>query len=514
MTARAGAEALARGGGAVDAVCAAAFAGAVAESPLTGPGAGGFLLTRSPDGAVALLDFFVAVPGLGPRGRPLDPGELSSFTVPFGGADQVFHIGPASVAVPGMIAGLGEAHRRGGRLPLADLVEPAVRLASEGVVLGAETAYLHEILGEMLTATPEAAAVYAPGGRLLGEGERIAFPELAETLAHLGQAGAASTRDGPLARAIVAHLEATGGLVTAEDLARYRVVERAPLEVEYRGVLVLTNPPPSSGGALIAAALRDLTAHPPPGDEVEHYRAVARAGASANALRDDDFARDLHEEDSMERLWARLAEAAGPPRAPAPPGSRKPAGSTTHISAVDGDGGMASLSSSNGSGSGVIVPGTGILLNNMLGEEDLNPGGFGRLPPGVRMTSMMAPTLLLRGGEPLLALGSAGSNRLRSAILQTMVSVIDGGLDCARAVARPRVHPEGDGVDVEGGVPEAAIAALAADGHTLRRWGAANLFFGGVGAAGRGPRGLEAAGDFRRGGAAAGVTAAGEVIDL
>ena len=511
LTARAGAEALARGGGAVDAVCAAAFAGAVAESPLTGPGAGGFLLTRDPDGATALLDFFVAVPGLGPRGRALDPDELSSFTVPFGGADQVFHIGPASVAVPGMIAGLGEAHRRAGRLPLPDLVEPAVRLAREGVVLGAEAAYLHEILGGMLTATPEAAAVYAPGGRLLGEGERIALPDLADTLAHLGQAGAASMRDGALAQAIVAHLRATGGLVTRDDLAGYRVVERAPLEVDYRGVTVLTNPPPSSGGALIAAALRELAAHPPPADDVAHYRAVARAGAAANALRDDDFARDLREEDCMERLWARLA---GPADAPGPPATRKPAGSTTHISAVDADGGMASLSSSNGSGSGVIVPGTGILLNNMLGEEDLNPGGFGRLPAGVRMTSMMAPTLLLRDGEPLLALGSAGSNRLRSAILQTMVSVIDGDLGCARAVARPRVHPEGDGVDVEGGVPEAAIAALAADGHRLRRWGAANLFFGGVGAAGRGTGGLEAAGDFRRGGAAAGVTAAGQVIDL
>jgi gamma-glutamyltranspeptidase/glutathione hydrolase len=514
LTARAGAEALARGGGAVDAVCAAAFAAAVAESPLTGPAAGGFLLTRAPDGATALLDFFVAAPGLGPRGRPLDPAELSSFTVPFGGADQVFHIGPASVAVPGMIAGLGEAHRRAGRLALAELAEPAVRLAREGVVLGTENAYLHEILGGMLTATPEAAAIYAPGGRLLGEGERVVFHDLGETLAHLGQAGASSMRDGALARAIVAHQEETGGLVTHDDLAGYRVVERAPLEIEYRGVTVLTNPPPSSGGVLIAAALGDLAARPPPRDDVAHYRAIASAGAAANALRDDDFTRDLQEEDSLERLWARLAGGAGSPGGPSPPTSRKPAGSTTHISAVDAEGGMASLSSSNGSGSGVVVPGTGILLNNMLGEEDLNPGGFGGLPAGVRMTSMMAPTLLLRGGEPVLALGSAGSNRLRSAILQTMVSVIDGGLDCAAAVARPRVHPEGDGVDVEGGVPEAAVAALAADGHGLRRWGAANLFFGGVSAAGRGDAGLEAAGDFRRGGAAAGVTRNGAVIDL
>jgi gamma-glutamyltranspeptidase/glutathione hydrolase len=299
--------------------------------------------------------------------------------------------------------------------------------------------------------------------------------------------------------------------VTAEDLASYRVVERAPLEVEYRGVTVLTNPPPSSGGTLIAAALRELSAGAALRDDVAHYRGVARAGAAANALRDDDFARMLQEEDALELIWARLAAGAGGAEGPA---SRKPAGSTTHISAVDADGGMASLSSSNGSGSGVVVPGTGILLNNMLGEEDLNPGGFGRLPAGARMTSMMAPTLLLRGGEPLLALGSAGSNRLRSAILQTMVSVIDGGMGCGPAVARPRVHPEGDGVDVEAGVPEAAVAALAADGHRLRRWGSANLFFGGVSAAGVGARGVEAAGDYRRGGAAAAVTAAGQVIDL
>ena len=154
LSARAGAEALARGGGAVDAVCAAAFAAAVAESPLTGPGAGGFLLVRSPSGETALMDFFVAAPGLGPRGRPLDPADLDHFTVPFGGAEQVFHIGPASVAVPGMVAGLGEAVRRHGRLPLAEVVAPAVALAREGVVLTRETGYLHEILGDMLTFTP------------------------------------------------------------------------------------------------------------------------------------------------------------------------------------------------------------------------------------------------------------------------------------------------------------------------------------------------------------------------
>lgn len=500
---------LARGGGAVDAVCAAAFAGAVAESPLTGPGAGGFLLARSPSGETVLLDFFVATPGLGPDGRALDPADLLSFTVPFGGADQVFHIGPASVAVPGMVAGIGEAVRRLGRLSLAEVVEPAVRLAREGVVLTRETAFLHRILADMLTATPASAAVYAPAGHLLGEGERVRFGDLSETLRHLGAAGPGSMRDGPLAAALVEHLAATGGLVTADDLARYEVVERAPLVIAYRDTQMLTNAPPSSGGPLIAAALRVMEATPPPRSDAEHYRAVTRAGVAANAVRDPAFADDLHAEDCVERIWARMA-AGGSPE----PETRKPAGSTTHVSAIDADGGMASLSSSNGSGSGVVVPGTGILLNNMMGEEDLNPGGFGRLAPGRRMTSMMAPTLLLRGGEPVIALGSAGSNRLRSAILQTLVSIVDGGMGAADAVRRPRVHPEGDGVDVEGGVPEEAVAALGADGRALRRWGELNLFFGGVSVAGRGRDGLEGAGDPRRGGAAAAVTRSGEVTDL
>lgn len=493
-------------------MCAACFAAAVAESPLTGPGAGGFLLARSPAGDVTMLDFFVAVPGLGPLGGRLDPSHLDSFTVPFGGADQVFHIGPASIAVPGMIPGLGEAHARLGRLPLCDLVEPAVRLAREGVVLSVEAAYLHGILGGMLTATAESAAIYAPGGRLLGAGERLRFDELAATLDLLGREGAALMRDGALADALVDHLARTGGLVTADDLREYAVVTREPLSISYRDVTLLTNPPPSSGGALIAAALREMEATPAPRTASDHYRAVARAGVAANALRDEAFVADLREEDCMERLWARAA--AAPDAATAGRETRKPAGSTTHVSAIDRDGGMASLSSSNGSGSGVVVPGTGILLNNMLGEEDLNPGGFGRLDPGVRMTSMMAPTLLLRGGEPVLALGSAGSNRLRSAILQTVVNVVNGGLGAGEAVRRPRVHPEGEGLDVEGGVPEDAALALVADGHRLRRWGEMNLFFGGVGLAGRGSGGLEAAGDPRRGGAAAAVTRSGEVIDL
>ncbi len=500
LSARAGAEALARGGNAVDGACAAAFAAAVVESMLTGPGGGGFLLARDPAGRATLLDFFVAVPGLGPHGRTLDPAELDSFTVLFGGAEQEFHIGPASVAVPGMVPGLVAASRRLGRLALSELVEPAARLAREGFTLGPEGEYLHGILNGMLTYSREVAAVYASRGRPPCADDTLRLPELADTLDGVAAGGGAA---GALADAMAEHVAAGGGLLNRDDLAAYEVIERAPLETGYRGLRVLTNPPPSRGGSLIAAALELLDAAPPPDGEVAHYVAVAQAGSEANRLRDAVSHEDLRADDALARL---RALSAGRP-------SRKPTG-TTHVSVVDAEGGSASLSSSNGSGSGVLVPGTGVLLNNMLGEEDLNPGGFGRLAPGLRMGSMMAPTLLLRDGEPLVALGSAGSNRLRSAILQTVVSVVDGQLGLDEAVRRPRVHPEAGGLDVEAGVPEPACARLEAEGFRLRRWGELNLFFGGVAAAGRDASGLGAAGDPRRGGGAFGVTRAGEVLRL
>ena len=509
LSARAGARALAAGGTAVDAVIAGALTAAVAEAVLTGPGAGGFLLVRPPGGPATVLDFFVAVPGLGPGGRALDPADLHAFTVPFGTTEQVFHIGPASVAVPGMLAGLDEASRRFGRLPLADLVRPAVDLARAGVVVAEEAAYLHQILEEMLGHTPASAAQFTPDGRAAAPGATLVFNDLATTLERFGREGAACMYGGVVGEEILRYLAATGGLITGEDMAAYRVVEREPVEVRFRDVTVLTNPPPSSGGVLIAAALAQMDGVGAPADDAAFYGGMARAQAAANAMRGPGFHDGLADEDFLERFWASMRAGDQPGGGP----SRKPTG-TTHVSAIDAEGGMASLSSSNGSGSGVVAPGTGVLLNNMLGESDLNPAGFGSLPPGARMTSMMAPTLLLRDGRPLAAVGSAGSNRLRSAILMVVAGMVDSGLGPADAVRRPRVHHECGGVDVEGGVPADAVGALRDAGFDLRLWDEANLYFGGVSAVGVTAGGLEAAGDPRRGGGAAGVDDEGRVVDL
>ena len=211
---------------------------------------------------------------------------------------------------------------------------------------------------------------------------------------------------------------------------------------------------------------------------------------TTNRARTEEFVTGLHHEGYLERFMAKEALES----AAHDVGSRL--GSTTHIAVLDADGVCASVTCSNGSSSGVIVPGTGLHLNNMLGEEDLNPLGFHRHEPGRRIPSMMAPTVVLRDGEPEVALGSAGSNRIRSAILQTILAVVDDGLGAQEAVERPRVHFEGGAVEAEPGVDEDALRGLEQDGWKVQRWRERNLYFGGVQAVARDPD----SGEFSGGG--------------
>ena len=209
---------------------------------------------------------------------------------------------------------------------------------------------------------------------------------------------------------------------------------------------------------------------------------LVEATEAANALRTEEFAEALHDPSRASRL-----------------------GSTTHLSALDADGMCASVTCSNGTGSGLVVPGTGVHLNNMLGEEDLNPGGFHRIPPGRRVSSMMAPTIALRDGQVELGLGSAGSNRIRSAILDVVVRVIEQGMDAGEAVRSPRLHFESGTVQAEPGVDEEGLAAIERRGIPVSRWDRQSLFFGGVQAVARDPETgeLSGGGDPRRGGAVA-----------
>jgi gamma-glutamyltranspeptidase/glutathione hydrolase len=337
-----------------------------------------------------------------------------------------------------------------------------------------------EILGDIVTATPEAAALFAPEGRLLRAGETIRQPELAEALERLGAEGSDPFYTGDIARAIVRWVRDRGGMLTEADLAAYRVVDRRPVRAPYRGRDVLTNPPPSAGGILIARALSLLQADEdrPNNDRIVEVMEITQSE------RTPEFLEGLDDPEFVE-LFLR---------------GRGPLGSTTHISVIDREGWACSVTCSNGSCSGVVVPGTGVHLNNMLGEQDLNPLGFHRHPPGRRLPSMMAPTVVLRDGEPELVLGSAGSNRIRSAILQTIIRVVDDGLRAPDAVEAPRLHFEDGVVYAEPGIDTSALEAA---GRAIGRFRERNLFFGGVQAVERDRSGaFWGGGDPRRGGAA------------
>jgi gamma-glutamyltranspeptidase / glutathione hydrolase len=493
LTAQAGADVLSAGGNAVDAAVAAVLMSFVTESPLTGPGAGGFMLVHTPGGEDHLLDFFVAAPGKGLD--RLEPAALEPIDVEFSAeAVQRFNIGPSSCGVYGTTLGLTEALGRFGSVRLADLVAAPASVARTGHALTRIQAYLVRILGPILASRPEGQAIYAPEGRYLREGETIRFPEVADLLERLGTDGPDDLYTGATAATVADYVLERGGLLTREDLASYRVVERSPARAHYRGRDVLTNPPPSSGGILIAYSLDLLERLGRPGD----LRALVEVMDTTNRARTEEFVSGLHHEGYLERFMAVEALES----AARDVGSRL--GSTTHVSVLDAAGGCASVTCSNGSCSGVIVPGTGLHLNNMLGEEDLNPLGFHRHEPGRRIPSMMAPTVVLRDGVPEVALGSAGSNRIRSAILQTILAIVDGGLGAAQAVEAPRVHFEGGAVEAEPGVDADGLAALERDGWPVTRWRERNLYFGGVQAVARDPASgaLTGGGDPRRGGAA------------
>jgi gamma-glutamyltranspeptidase/glutathione hydrolase len=483
LTADAGARVLEAGGNAVDAAVAAAFVSWVAESPLTGPGAGGFMLVhRAADRSTRVFDFFVAVPGLGLARGPRP--EMDAVDVDFsGGSTQVFHIGGASVAVPGAALGLEQAHRVLGTLPWRDLFAPAIELARRGVELTRAQAYLHAILDLILRHTPESRAVYERNGERLTAGDVLVQDDLAGTLEVLAERGAAALYRGELADAIVRHLERHDGRVTRRDLEEYRVVRRRPVQAEFRGHDFLSNPPPSAGGILIAYGLRLLPDVGPPGS-AEAIGALARVmREQASARLAVGFDGSLHRGGLAKLLEERAAVVTR---------------GTTHISVVDGEGNAVALTASTGSGSGIVVPGTGIHLNNMLGEFDLPKPPR----PGARLSSGMSPSIVLHGGRPRLVVGSAGSLRLRGAVMQIVVNVVGHGLGVRDAIERPRVHLEGEQLHCEGGHDPAELDKLAAIGWDVVRWRRQNLYFGGVAAVEMLDDGsLAAAGDPRRGGA-------------
>ncbi|MFO7606300.1 MAG: gamma-glutamyltransferase, partial [Desulfurivibrionaceae bacterium] len=465
MVSGAAAEILNSGGNAFDAVIAAGFAGTVAEPSLTSLGGGGFLLARTADPLEGkrdiLFDFFVDTPGLGLADDNLEP-HFFPVTVNFPGSDQDFNVGLGSVAVPGNLLGFLHVHQRLGRLPLKKVLQPAIRLARHGVLVSESQAYFMSLLQPIMTLSAVGKRLYAPGDRFVGRGDLYTNHELADFLEQLPVDMARDFYHGGLAGRIADEMAMGQGLLTVEDLAAYKVIEREPLSTSYRDFTLLTNPPPAMGGSWLALAL-ELLDNQVMGDldcnSVEHLGLIARLMAEIYKLREE-----------------------GDPRISAgrPAGiSRAFSRGTTHMSISDSEGNVAGMTCSNGEGSGYFAPGTGIMLNNMMGEDDLHPEGFHASPPGLRVASMMAPSILLQNEEVKLVIGSGGSKRIGTALLQVISRVVDFGAAVQEAVEAPRMHWDGTKLQVEPGFDKGVIASLGQD-WPVNPWPGRDVYFGGV----------------------------------
>jgi gamma-glutamyltranspeptidase/glutathione hydrolase len=427
-TTDAAAAILQAGGSAADAAVAAIFAASVAETIFTGLGGGGFATyydVRTDE--VTCLDFFVAVPGLG---SDRVAGPMTALPVTFGGVEQSYSIGAASVAVPGVPAGCGEIHRRWGRLPWPEVIAPALALATGGVYLPATHAVvLGAIAGGMTLG--DGAAVYASSGKLATTGERLLHPGLDRMLQSLAVDGPSAFYTGPVAEAMVEIVAAGGGVLTHQDLSGYRVTE---LEV---------------GAAAFAGG-------------------VVRARTDLNRCRD---------------AFGQLGDLAG---LPAPSRARLVArtlggpqshGDTTNVSVVDADGNACVATTTLGLGAGVWVPGHGVHLNSMLGEGELIVGSP---VAGERMNSMMCPLVVTDDHGLVAAAGAAGASRIRTALVHSLVGDLVEGLSPAEAIALPRFHPVGQTLHAEPGIPASTLSALREDGWTVREWPALEHYFGGA----------------------------------
>jgi len=427
-TAAAGLEALEDGGTAADAAVAASLASCAAEVVMTGLAGGGHALWWDAVTQRAhMLDFFVAVPGLGEaRASP----ELLRLQVPFGAELVHYAVGIGSVGVPGVPAGLGELWDRHGRLPWERLCRPAIRIARDGVPMPLAHALCLAMLSPVMTMR-EGEAIFAPDGALLEEGDVLVQPELARAFELLAEEGPRTFADGTLGRVLLELTEERGGSITARDLEGYNPRWVAPLEGRYAGHRILTR----DG---LTPLLPALAALPP------------LAGAAPDA-----------------RALGLVRALAGPERD----------GHTTNLVTADPDGNVCAMTTSLGLGSGDFLPGLQVHLNSMLGESDLL---VGPLVPGARLPSMMAPTAVLDEAGLFLAGGSAGGTRIRSALVQTLSSVLDEGLPPQEAVDRARLHPVGRLVHLEPGFEPEVAAALSEAGHEVRTWEARHHYFGGV----------------------------------
>ncbi|HEY2133926.1 MAG TPA: gamma-glutamyltransferase [Acetobacteraceae bacterium] len=473
----AGAEILAAGGNAIDAAVTAQFTLTVVEPMMVGLLGGGTAHIRTAEGAHMVLDGMSTVPAAGHAEmyRSIPGAGPDVFDV----VDQENLVGPKAVAVPGSLRAWCLALRRFGTMDLADVMQPAIRLATRGFNV---TSYLAECIksaAEDLAKDRLIANRYLPNGLPLAAGSRLVVGDYAEALTFISQQGEAALHGGPLGDAVAACMQATGGFVSREDIANYRVVEREPVRGQYRGWEVVAPPPPSAAGVHIVQMLNilegyDLSALGFGTADALHLRAevlkIAFADRAAGTA-DPDFVavpvERLTSKDYAAERRAKIDMARGQSWG----AGISPAQSnhTTHLTVADRFGNVVASTQTINSlfGARFIVPGTGMVPNNYMSNFDPRPDNAQSIAPGKRVTTSMAPTMVLRGGKIAYALGLPGGKRIFPSVMQALLNLIDHGMSLQEAVEAPRVWTEGNGLEVEYAIPQAVRDALIARGHNI-----------------------------------------------
>ena len=480
-----GVEILRKGGNAVDAAVAVAFALSMAEPNASGVGGGGFMVVRMAGEAPVMIDYRESAPAGATPDRYYAPGvDFAARTAE----------GPDAIGVPGLVAGAALALDKFGTMDLAEVLAPTIRLAREGVTVSPKLSGMIVDEMEKIAKFPAAAAIFLPDGLPLEAGSTLKNEDLAATLERIAAGGARAFYEGPVAEAIAAEMNRLGGVLAAEDLRTYRAKVREPVKGTYRGWDIVTAAPPTGGGTHLVELLNIVETFDVKGlgrgsARLLHVLAEAMkmtfADKAANSGDPDSFILPVAKftgKAYARTLAARIRE--GRARFDyAPPSLVIPESeSTSHLSIADEQGNVVALTQSINSffGSGVVVPGTGILLNNHLADFDDTPGGPNAIGPGRRPASSIAPTLVLRDGKPVLVIGTPGAARIVSALTQIIVNIVDFGLGLDEAIEAPRIHCLTETLALEGRFPADVVEALESWGHPVKLYPDWDNYFGGA----------------------------------
>ncbi len=492
------------GGNAVDAAIAATLVACVNEPGICGLGGGAYVTLWPRQGPPATIDGNVEMPGRGLPRDAFDRGCRSIHTAYGGGVTMT--IGYGSIATPGALAAFGRAHDDLGRAPWREVLAPAIEVARDGFALGRASSYYLEYVHEDLYGWHPAshALLHDADGALIPTGGTVRIPELADALEHVAEEGWRTAYVGDLGKVIADDVRANDGILTRADLEAYRAEVRPSLVGEMAGWRLATNPRPAIGGVTLLAMLRLMDGFPTTtGGDAEHLgldaRSLRRLVEVQDAVLGFRVRRIDGAPDAQDQL-ALLLELSGREleELTAIAGHRgESSPSTIHTSVVDGEGTACAITASNGYGSGVVVPGTGMWMNNCLGEHELNVAGVHALPVGTRLPSNMAPTTARHEDGRVLAIGSPGADRITTAILQTMTAMA-GGVDLEAAIRAPRLHVQHVPVDPDEGAGGDVVAVVNHEedldlpdvaGRRTRRHPPTNMYFGGTGAVLREPGG-------------------------